>query len=686
MDTSAMQERYRSLIEKDLLCFWEKAFDTNRGGIYTCFSNDGGTLLSTDKYVWSQGRMLWVLSRLCEMHNRGLIELNHEQYQRQAALTYRFLAEHALLGEEGVCAYLLTEEGEPKESLPGKGFYTSYLVDCFVIIGMMEYARVFRDAAALDKALAVYDKMHGFLARGDIRAEPYPVRNGYQAHSQSMILCNVCGTARDALRALGHPRAEELAKAARTHMETILYTLYDPELGVVREMAGPPEEADSVLARHITPGHMNECMWFCMDAAEGDAKALSRCCDIVERSMEIGWDAECGGIFRFVDRDGSVPHGRRLGDAYEELVLDTWDTKLWWVHAESLYSTLRCYLQSGQASLGRWFCRIERYVWEHFPNPDREVGEWIQILNRQGQPLEKMVALPVKDPFHILRNVMLMVELLDRENRRQEEKRMDLAYKFQKDRLTVQCYPTRKAMGLAAAEEAVAAMREALARRPQINVIFAAAPSQNEMLEALCAASLPWERVNAFHMDEYVGLPADAPQGFGNFLRQRLFDRLPFRAVHYLQGGCKDIDAECRRYSALLREYPPDFVCLGVGENGHIAFNDPPVADFHDPALVKRVELDAVCREQQVHDGCFQRLEDVPTAALTLTIPALTAASRLFCVVPASTKAEAVRRMLTEPVSERCPASILREHPQATLYLDADSSARLPDMGRGGAQ
>ena len=259
---------------------------------------------------------------------------------------------------------------------------------------------------------------------------------------------------------------------------------------------------------------------------------------------------------------------------------------------------------------------------------------------------------------------------------------MSLLREFQAGRLSVKVYGDRTGMGRAAAGDIAAKLRELLREKEEVNVIFAAAPSQNEMLEALAAApGVAWERVNAFHMDEYAGLPADAPQGFGNFLRDHIFSKLPFRSVQYLNGNCADVAEECRRYGGLLDRHPADVVCLGIGENGHIAFNDPAVADFGDPVSVKEVELDSVCRAQQVHDGCFARLEDVPTHALTLTVPALMRGGSLFCVVPAATKAEAVRRMLTEKISEGCPAGILRIHAHASLYLDRDSAGLLPQEG-----
>lgn len=242
----------------------------------------------------------------------------------------------------------------------------------------------------------------------------------------------------------------------------------------------------------------------------------------------------------------------------------------------------------------------------------------------------------------------------------------------------VRRYSSRAAMGEAAAKDAAAAVRELLREREAVNMIFAAAPSQLEFLRAFRQdPSIDFTRINAFHMDEYLGLPGDAPQGFGCFLREHLFRHAPFRSVHYLNGNASDPEGECRRYGELLREYPVDIVCLGIGENGHIAFNDPHVARFDDPEPVKIVELDLVCRTQQVHDGCFASLEQVPTHALTLTIPALTAASCHFCMVPAASKAEAVRRTVCGPLDESCPATILRTCANAVLYCDPDSGRDL---------
>lgn len=249
---------------------------------------------------------------------------------------------------------------------------------------------------------------------------------------------------------------------------------------------------------------------------------------------------------------------------------------------------------------------------------------------------------------------------------------------FDADSLHVKVYKTRDEMGQAAAKEAIAHLRALLARQASVSIVFAAAPSQSEFLAALCKAEgIDWGRVSAFHMDEYIALPASAPQGFGNFLRRAIFGCVPFARVEYLNGNAMDIAAECRRYTALLEAAPPDIVFMGIGENGHIAFNDPPVANFSDPVWVKPVLLDAMCRQQQVNDGCFASLEEVPVAALTLTVSALMQGKALFCMVPAKTKRAAVQAAVQGPIDTACPASILRTHPSARLYVDGDSGADL---------
>lgn len=249
---------------------------------------------------------------------------------------------------------------------------------------------------------------------------------------------------------------------------------------------------------------------------------------------------------------------------------------------------------------------------------------------------------------------------------------------FSKEKLLVKVFPTRQEMGKEAAEDVAGKIKEFLQWKNVINMIFAAAPSQEEFMHELISdTTIDWTRIQAFHMDEYIGLEKDAPQGFGNFLKERIFGKVPFRSVHYINGQAPDVQQECKRYAGLLQENPVDIVCLGIGENGHIAFNDPHVADFNDPEIVKAVNLDIACRQQQVNDGCFSGIERVPERAITVTIPTLLKAVGMFCIVPARNKARAVYHTLNDEVSEKCPATILREKESVILYLDKESASLL---------
>lgn len=250
-------------------------------------------------------------------------------------------------------------------------------------------------------------------------------------------------------------------------------------------------------------------------------------------------------------------------------------------------------------------------------------------------------------------------------------------------RLAVEIHADRPALGRAAALAAAACLHDVIAARGEARVIFACAPSQNEFLASLIDVSrtghtaVDWSKVTAFHMDDYVGLAASHPQSFRHYLQTHFLSQVKIGRFHPVPAEEPDAAAVCARYTALLSEKPIDLICMGIGENGHIAFNDPPVADFEDPSLIKVVELDDACRNQQVNDGCFPTFADVPRHAFTLTVSVFRRARRLSIHVPGPRKANAVTATVEGAISTQCPASILRLHPEATLYIDTAAASGL---------
>ncbi|MBN1147108.1 MAG: 6-phosphogluconolactonase [Anaerolineales bacterium] len=247
------------------------------------------------------------------------------------------------------------------------------------------------------------------------------------------------------------------------------------------------------------------------------------------------------------------------------------------------------------------------------------------------------------------------------------------------ENLQLRVYSTRRLMGCAAAFDLIDLLQKLLDHKASVRVLFASAASQLEFVDSLKRnrSSVDWRQVQAFHLDEYAGANAESTHGFAHWIQARLASHLPFGRFEALNGQAEDLEIECQRYAHLLSEAPIDIACIGIGENGHIAFNDPHAADFNDPLAVKIVSLDETCRWQQVRDGAFENIDAAPRRALTLTIPAIMQAENILCIAPAQSKAAAVWKTLHGEISPACPASILRRHPQARLYLDRESASLL---------
>ncbi len=248
---------------------------------------------------------------------------------------------------------------------------------------------------------------------------------------------------------------------------------------------------------------------------------------------------------------------------------------------------------------------------------------------------------------------------------------------IKKDNLDIHIYQDKDELGKASAKFVTEKLRDAIYENGKASLILATGASQFEFLEYLQKQKIEWNRITVFHLDEYKGINENHPASFRKYLKDRILKKVQPKQVYYLNGDEPDIESETRHYEKLLREHPVDIACIGIGENGHIAFNDPPVADFNDPRLVKVVELDDACRNQQLGEGWFPTFDDVPTHALTLTIPAIMNSKIISCVVSEERKAQAVFNALNNEISTACPASILRKHPAAVLHLDTAAALKI---------
>jgi len=248
---------------------------------------------------------------------------------------------------------------------------------------------------------------------------------------------------------------------------------------------------------------------------------------------------------------------------------------------------------------------------------------------------------------------------------------------FSIDKLKIAIYDEPISMGEAAADFVVKKLNEAIAKNGEAHLILATGASQFSFLEAFILRNIDWKKITVFHLDEYKGISDQHPASFRKYLKKRILDEVAPKKAYFLNGDAANLETEMENYSKALQAHEIDVACIGIGENGHIAFNDPPVADFNDPKLVKLVTLDDACRRQQLGEGWFPTFEDVPEQALSLTIPAIMRCKSISCVVPDERKAEAVYNTLYGAIHTDCPATILRTHPETTLFLDTASATKI---------
>ena len=251
---------------------------------------------------------------------------------------------------------------------------------------------------------------------------------------------------------------------------------------------------------------------------------------------------------------------------------------------------------------------------------------------------------------------------------------------FTIDQLKVRIFQSSKEIGEAAAEFVELQLKAAIQRKGFANLVLDTGASQFSFLEALKGKQIEWDKITVFHLDEYIGISDEHPASFRKYLKERILDFVKPGKVHLINGDAENLEEMLNEYESLLASHPIDIACIGIGENGHIAFNDPLVADFNDPRLIKVVELDEACRKQQLGEGWFPNFDDVPKLAVSLTIAAIMNCKAVSCVVPDERKSTAVRNALFSEISTACPASVLRKHPNTVLFLDLPASTKIRNL------
>lgn len=406
---------YQLHLQQQILPFWLQARDRQRGGIFTFFNNDGSKLISSNKYTWSQGRYLWIWATMVQMQRQGLLAklaIGEQELLEDLDKTATFLQKYAFL-DNGHCCYLVDGDGNKLEQYPGSGYDSSIFADCFVVMGLAEWARVSGDGNLLQKVLQLYRNIAERFTGPAVRSEPYPLPEGYQCLAFPMIQISTLNVLATAAIELASGDLHWLEQQQKLQLDQLLTKHFDHQ-GNSYEFS-KDGDASSILARHSCPGHSGECLWMMLDAAKMLAVDIdARVLTIANRQWQLGWDQQYGGLLRYVDRDGGQPRGTPSSGSYQALIHRSWDYKLWWPHSEWLYLLLR--LQQRQR-----YQILHDYVFKTFPSPT--VGmEWRQICNRRGQAVDEVVALPVKDPFHIIRSILLILQLLQQPQQQPQEK------------------------------------------------------------------------------------------------------------------------------------------------------------------------------------------------------------------------------------------------------------------------
>lgn len=408
---------YQNHLRQVILPFsMKRAVDWEHGGYYSCFTNDGKQKVSNNKYMWSQGRFIWIFSKLSEMEDFS--EEERKEFLAAARLGVDFVRKHGFLND-GRCVFLMDEEGGWLKASPDGDYAGSTFADCYVASGFAQYAKAAADKEMMDQAMEQYERIMGMYENHTFQTIPFYIPEGMKCHLTAMILC---GMQRDyllALESLGDVRADKVRSRYGMFCDEIMHH-FRQDNHLVLEMIGEDNHpCERFLGQYVNIGHTMEGMWFILEWAleNRDSQVIREIGETIKTTFAKGWDETYGGLYYYMGGNGGALNGAILNEKEAAVAAQMerdCQNKLWWVHTEALYALLLYGLTQEDRQALEQFQMLERYVFQTFPNQDVVQGEWIHLRKRDGSPADNEVGgrLPIKDPFHTIRNIVLIMELL----------------------------------------------------------------------------------------------------------------------------------------------------------------------------------------------------------------------------------------------------------------------------------
>lgn len=411
------KSEYINMLTEDFLPFWMEKIDKVNGGFYTCYNVYGDRLVSKDKYVWSQGRCVWIYAKLAEDFSIPMEEAMRNQCRSLALDGSEFLERYCIL-DDGRAAFVLGENNKPKKLAFSDSYSVSTFADCFAAMGLAAAGILGNNEKQVEKASQMLFRAAKMAEDGTFQTAPDVLPDGWRGQAPYMILINTACEVGKALEKFG--KTEKLKQAQEVCIRAVKTELeYFMKDRVILEcLDSDYQELKSRYGRHINPGHIVECMWFILEASQwlGMKEVQDQALDVIKYVSSISWDEEYGGMYYYLDREGGMPKGEylRKEESLSSAMMRDWENKMWWPHLEAMYANLTGILCYGDEDCWNQYLKYREYTLNTFPNENQEVGEWIQIRNRKGEPLCEPVGgrLPVKDPYHLLRTMMLLIDLI----------------------------------------------------------------------------------------------------------------------------------------------------------------------------------------------------------------------------------------------------------------------------------